>query len=110
MLGTDGLTRALAQQRPSEADLLGQGSFGNVTLVHVADLHAQLVPIHFREPSVNLGVGDARGVPPNLTGRAFLESYGLTPAARARTRSPTSTTMRSRARSAGSAASTASPA
>ena len=75
-----GLTpRALAQQRPSEADLLGSGSFGNVTLVHVADLHAQLVPIHFREPSVNVGVGEARGQPPNLTGRAFLESYRIPP-------------------------------
>ena len=35
--------------------------FGNVALLHLTDCHAQLRPMYFREPSVNLGVGDARG-------------------------------------------------
>ena len=33
--------------------------FGNVSLLHFTDCHAQLRPVFFREPSVNLGVGDA---------------------------------------------------
>jgi sulfur-oxidizing protein SoxB len=48
-----------------------------VTLLHLADLHAQLVPIYFREPSVNLGVGEAHGLPPHLTGREFLARFGV---------------------------------
>ncbi|MEA2928570.1 MAG: S-sulfosulfanyl-L-cysteine sulfohydrolase, partial [Hyphomicrobiales bacterium] len=42
-----------------------------------ADLHGQLSPVYFREPSQNLGVGDARGAPPHLTGKAFLEWFGI---------------------------------
>ncbi|NDF52068.1 MAG: thiosulfohydrolase SoxB, partial [Betaproteobacteria bacterium] len=40
--------------------------FGNVSLMHFTDCHAQLMPIYFREPSVNLGVGDAVGKPPHV--------------------------------------------
>jgi S-sulfosulfanyl-L-cysteine sulfohydrolase len=74
-----GWSRAFAQQRLSQADLLAFEPLGNVTLVHIADLHAQLRPIYFREPSLNLGVGEARGQPPHLGGRAFLERYGIAP-------------------------------
>ncbi|MGB8527421.1 MAG: thiosulfohydrolase SoxB, partial [Rhodoplanes sp.] len=49
------------------------------TLVHVTDIHAQLEPIYFREPTVNLGVGNAKGLPPHLTGRALLDAYKTTP-------------------------------
>ena len=52
---------------------------GNVTLVHLTDIHAQLVPLHFREPSVNIGVGEARGKIPHLTGTEFLKTFGLSP-------------------------------
>jgi sulfur-oxidizing protein SoxB len=72
-----GWTRAFAQQRLRQADLIDFESLGNVTLVHIADLHAQLVPIYFREPSVNVGVGDARGHVPHLTGTALLDRYGI---------------------------------
>jgi sulfur-oxidizing protein SoxB len=72
-----GWTRALAQQRVTQSDLLRFDAVGNVTLVHVADLHAQLRPVHFREPSVNLGVGAARGLVPHVTGRALLDLYGI---------------------------------
>ena len=53
--------------------------FGNVTLMHITDCHAQLLPIYFREPSVNLGIGDAQGKPPHIVGEAFLKYYGIQP-------------------------------
>ena len=53
--------------------------FGNVSLLHYTDAHAQLLPIWFREPSVNLGLGAWRGKPPHLTGEHFLSFYGITP-------------------------------
>ncbi|NCZ29651.1 MAG: thiosulfohydrolase SoxB, partial [Betaproteobacteria bacterium] len=51
--------------------------FGNVSLMHFTDSHAQLLPIYFREPSVNLGIADAAGKPPHLVGDAFLKHYGI---------------------------------
>ncbi|HEY7944035.1 MAG TPA: thiosulfohydrolase SoxB [Casimicrobiaceae bacterium] len=56
--------------------------FGNVGLLHVTDCHAQLNPIRFREPSVNLGVGAARGKPPHLVGEALLKHFGIAPGTR----------------------------
>src|SRR5476651_1657887 len=72
-----GFTRAMAQQRLSEAELLKFDTLGNVTLLHVADIHGQLMPVYFREPSINLGVGAARGQPPHLTGTDFLKRFGI---------------------------------
>src|SRR5258708_9364843 len=72
-----GWSRAFAQQQLSQADLLRFEPLGNVTLVHIADLHAQLVPTYFREASVNIGVGEARGQVPHLTGGALLDLYGI---------------------------------
>lgn len=74
-----GWSRAFAQQRLTQADLLGFESIGNVTLVHVSDIHGQLVPLLFREPSINLGVGEAKGLVPHLTGRALLDHYRIAP-------------------------------
>ena len=70
-------SRAFAQQQLRQADLLSFESLGNVTLVHIADLHAQLVPVYVREASVNIGVGEARGQVPHLTGGALLDRYGI---------------------------------
>ena len=56
--------------------------FGNVSLLHVTDSHAQLMPIHFREPSYNIGVGAARGKPPHLVGEHLLKFYGIKPGTR----------------------------
>ena len=68
---------ALAQQRLRQSDILDFGAVGNVTLVHIADLHAQLVPVYFREPSVNIGAGEGRGRVPHVTGGALLDLYGI---------------------------------
>jgi sulfur-oxidizing protein SoxB len=73
----NGLTRALAQQRLTQADLLAFEPLGNVTLLHVADVHGQLMPVYFREPSSNLGVGEARGLPPHITGKDYLTRFGI---------------------------------
>ena len=75
--GGANFTRALAQQRLTENELLKFDALGNVTLLHVADIHGQLMPVYFREPSVNLGVGEARGQPPHLTGGDFLTRFGI---------------------------------
>jgi len=53
--------------------------FGNVHLLHFTDCHAQLKPIYFREPSVNLGVGKAVGLPPHLVGEKLLSYIGVKP-------------------------------
>ncbi len=51
--------------------------FGNVHLLHFTDCHAQLMPIHFREPSVNLGIGGALGKAPHLVGEHLLKAFGI---------------------------------
>src|SRR5690242_5015017 len=75
--GDSAFMRAVAQQRLSETELLKFEPLGNVTLLHVADIHGQLAPVFFREPSINTGVGDAKGQPPHLTGKAFLKHFGI---------------------------------
>jgi sulfur-oxidizing protein SoxB len=69
--------RAFAQQRLTQNELLRFDSVGQVTLLHFTDLHAQLLPLHFREPSVNIGVGDAAGIPPHLVGQHFLDQFDI---------------------------------
>ena len=54
-------------------------SFGNVSFMHYTDCHAQLKPIYFREPSINLGIGDMKDVPPHRVGKHYLEHYGIRP-------------------------------
>ncbi len=71
------LLRAVAQQRLKLDDLLRFESKGQVTLLHMSDVHAQLRPIWFREPLVNIGVGEAAGLPPHLTGAEMLKAYGI---------------------------------
>ena len=66
-----------AQQKLNQNQLLEFENFGNVSLIHVTDIHAQLKPIYFREPEVNLGVGDALGQVPHITGSDFRRLYGI---------------------------------
>ncbi len=70
-------SRLAAQQALTQDQLLQFDTFGNVTLIHMCDLHAQLKPIYFREPEINLGVGDNRGVVPHITGAEFRRLYGI---------------------------------
>jgi sulfur-oxidizing protein SoxB len=53
--------------------------FGNVSLLHFTDCHAQLLPVHFREPSANIGVGEAAGRAPHLVGEYLLRHAGIRP-------------------------------
>ena len=73
--GLGPLGRVAAQQRLTQQHILDFPSVGTVTLLHMTDIHAQLVPIHFREPDVNLGVGEVKGLPPHLTGAGFREHF-----------------------------------
>ena len=50
--------------------------FGNVRLIHITDTHAQLNPIYFREPNINLGVGVNKNAPPHIVGNNFLKYSG----------------------------------
>jgi sulfur-oxidizing protein SoxB len=68
--------RARAADTPSVYDL---ERFGNARILHMTDTHAQLQPVYFREPSVNLGIGPMQGNPPHLVGRAFLDRFGINP-------------------------------
>lgn len=77
--GLGRLGQVAAQQALSQSDLLAFEPLGNVTLVHITDIHAQLKPIYFREPSVNVGVGEVRGLPPHVTGADFLKLYDIQP-------------------------------
>ena len=76
-IGPTGLARRAAAQEIGQAELLRFDPIGQVTLLHLTDIHAQLVPIHFREPSINIGIGAAKGLPPHLTGRQLLEHFGI---------------------------------
>jgi sulfur-oxidizing protein SoxB len=75
--GPAGLRRAAAAQALTQDDLLRFDSLGQVTLLHVTDVHAQLMPIDFREPSINLGVGAVEGKPPHVTGTDFLSLFDI---------------------------------
>jgi len=72
-----GIGAAAAAQKISQEQLLEFDSVGQVTLLNFTDIHAQLMPLYFREPSVNLGVGNAHGLPPHLTGKDFLKRFGI---------------------------------
>ena len=69
--------RLAAQQTLTQDGLLDFKTYGNVSLIHVTDIHGQLKPLHFREPSVNTGVGDNKGVVPHVTGADFRRLYGI---------------------------------
>jgi len=62
---------------PYQDDLLRFKPVGQLTLLNFTDLHAQLVPLYFREPSANIGVGEDKGLPPHLVGEKLLEFYKI---------------------------------
>jgi sulfur-oxidizing protein SoxB len=69
--------RLAAQQKLTQDQLLQFDTYGNISLIHVTDIHAQLKPIYFREPSINLGVGANKGHVPHITGADFRKAYGI---------------------------------
>ncbi|WP_299671836.1 thiosulfohydrolase SoxB [uncultured Roseobacter sp.] len=75
--GVGGWARLAAQQALTQEQLLEFETFGNVSLIHITDIHAQLKPIYFREPSVNIGVGGNKGAVPHVTGAEFRRLYGI---------------------------------
>ena len=77
--GAGGFTRAAAQQSLSQDKLFEFKTTGNVTLIHITDIHGQLKPVYFREPEVNLGIGIVNGLPPHVTGKDFLKLFDMTP-------------------------------
>ncbi len=75
-----GLARhAQADAATAEQALYDLPRFGNVSLLHMTDCHAQLLPIRFREPNVNLGIGSMAGELPHLVGESLLKKAGLRP-------------------------------
>jgi sulfur-oxidizing protein SoxB len=65
--------------KKAPSDLYEMPAFGNARILHFTDCHAQLNPIYFREPSVNIGVGDAFGKAPHLVGDHLLKYFGISP-------------------------------
>jgi len=65
--------------RRAPGELYEIPAFGNVRVLHIADCHAQLLPIYFREPNVNIGVGPSVGKAPHLVGKSLLEQFAIEP-------------------------------
>ncbi len=81
-----GAVAGMAMGRFAEADaatasegLYDAPRFGQVSFLHMTDCHAQLLPIHFREPSINMGVGSMQGQLPHLVGEHLLRATGIRP-------------------------------
>ena len=75
--GGMGLHSGFASAEKAAGKLYDAPRFGNVSLLHITDCHAQLQPIYFREPNVNLGFGDQLGKVPHLVGESLLKHFGI---------------------------------
>ena len=71
-----------ALEGSTDARFYDVAPFGQLSLLHFTDVHAQLLPVRYREPAVNIGVGDAAGKPPHLVGEALLTHFGIKPGTR----------------------------
>ncbi|NOY53489.1 MAG: thiosulfohydrolase SoxB [Deltaproteobacteria bacterium] len=78
-VGSAWLTPSALARKLRPENLLRFTPKGDLTILHTTDSHAQLVPIYYREPDANIGVGAAEGKPPHLCGKEFLRYYGLKP-------------------------------
>ena len=79
LLATKPWNSVAAKQSLKTDDLLEFDTKGQVTLLHLTDMHGQLNPVYYRPPSENFGVGKFEGIPPHLVGEAFLEHFGILP-------------------------------
>ena len=79
LIGGKSWSSVAAKQEISENDLLKFDSKGQITLLHITDIHGQLKPVFFRPPSENFGIGKYEGIPPHLVGKVFLDYFGIEP-------------------------------
>jgi len=79
LIGGRGWNSIAAKQQLNQSDLLKFNHKGQVTLLHLTDLHGQLKPVYFRPPSENFGIGEFEGIPPHLVGEAFLKHFNIEP-------------------------------
>ncbi len=70
---------AQADAATAAAGLYDVARFGNVSFLHMTDCHAQLNPIYFREPNINIGVGSMKGRLPHLVGEHLLKVANVRP-------------------------------
>jgi sulfur-oxidizing protein SoxB len=75
--GASSLASCATGKSVSTEDFYQSRPFGNVRLLHITDTHAQLLPVYFREPNVNIGMGDSRGQLPHVVGEALLREVGV---------------------------------
>jgi len=71
-----GMAKTSSNNKPVNA-MYDVPKYGNVHLMHFTDCHAQLLPIWFREPNINIGVGEMKGRPPHLVGPHLLKYYNI---------------------------------
>ena len=81
-LAISSATLGLAPFSAAEDALYELAPFGNARILHTCDVHAQLLPVHFREPNVNLGFGKGYNKPPHIVGDALLKHYDIAPDSR----------------------------
>ena len=79
LIGGQSWSSFAAKQKLNLDDLLQFDSKGQITLLHLTDIHGQLKPVYFRPPSENFGIGKYEGIPPHLVGEAFLNYFGIKP-------------------------------
>jgi S-sulfosulfanyl-L-cysteine sulfohydrolase len=68
---------SFAQAEKAAERVYDAPAFGNVSLLHITDCHAQLLPVYFREPSVNLGIAGMTGRAPHVVGQNFLKAFEI---------------------------------
>ena len=79
LIGSSNWNSVAAKQQITENDLLKFDAKGQITLLHLTDIHGQLKPVYFRPPSENFGIGKYEGIPPHLVGKTFLDYFGIDP-------------------------------
>jgi len=79
LAGTAALASSLPRLARGADSAYDLDRFGNARILHMTDTHAQLKPIYYREPSVNIGIGSMLGNPPHLVGKAYLDRFGIRP-------------------------------
>ena len=72
----------LASRAAGDEKIYDFPRFGNVSLLHFTDCHAQLLPVYFREPSTNIGVTGSANRPPHVVGEALLKMFRIRPGSR----------------------------